>query len=64
MKSFSQFIEDIQASVASNASVEDMETGELLGVGNEYPRRKKKKLPEETEIERLSLEEFLAEEYT
>lgn len=64
MKSFSQFIEDIQASVASNASVEDMETGELLGVGNEYPRHKKKKLPEETEIERLSLEEFLAEEYT
>lgn len=61
MKSFSQFIEDIQASVASNASVEDMETGELLGVGNEYPRRKKKKI---AEIERLSLEEFLAEEYT
>lgn len=63
MKTFAKFMEDVQASVASNASVEDMESGELFGVGKDYPKRKKKKLPE-AQIERLSLEEFLAEEYT
>lgn len=60
MKTFTQFMEDVQASVASNASVEDMESGELLSPASDrWPKRKKRKI----QVERLSLEEFLAEEY-
>lgn len=59
MKTFTQFMEDVQASVASNATPEEMESGELFGVGKDYPKRKKRKI----QVERLSLEEFLAEEY-
>lgn len=53
MKTFAQFMEDIQASVASNATPQEMESGELYGVGKDYPKRKKKKIQESSyEVEK------------